>query len=97
MLNDEITARRVAKAAGITLDQAHRALAAMPEPPSGGPNYVRRMGYIRETCMIFGDKVAHLTDAELERRFCKPGTRLGRIVQYAKDADARTQLNTPDR
>ncbi len=92
-MSEEITVGRVARAAGITRDQARSAIAAMPDPPSGGPAYVKRMAYIREAAEAMGLNVWRMSDATLEKRLCK-GPRMAALVRYAKDADA---LPSPER
>lgn len=61
----------------------------MPEPPSGGPAYVKRMGYVREAAESLGLKgVWRMTDATLEKRVCRNSPRMRRLIDYAKQADA---------
>lgn len=81
-----ITVNRVAKAAGITKDQAALALAAVGEPPTGGPAYTRRMGYFREFLECIGESVWRMSDATLEKRL-RRYPRCAVLIDLAKQAD----------
>lgn len=85
-MSPEIRIGRVARAAGISRDQARRAIAVMDEAPTGGPHYRARMAIIREVCESLGESVWRLTDATLERRLGRY-PRMVELIRLAKEAD----------